>query len=152
MDTVTIFADLVGVSDQVFRDIERARFPYRLMEIRTWEPLEFGSLALLDSQDPYFRFPLLTIGDPRLLPEGQAQTFARGPLRAYAPVGAGAVALFSFSKESDMPDDRKDEKKDGEKSFESGDLRGAVVTIVAALEPLAVLLPALQQLLGGART
>ncbi len=147
----TIFADLVGVPDGVFREIDRARFPYRSVEIRSWEPLEFGGLALLDSQDPYFRFPLLTIGDRQPLAAGSVQQFARGPLRAFAPVGAGAVALFRFSdKEASMADEpKKDdpkEKKDGEKSFDGGELKGAVDTITKAAEALSGLIPALQKL------
>lgn len=147
-----IFADLVGVPEQVFRDIDQARLPYRSVEIRTYEPLVFSSLALLDTEDPYFRFPLLTIGDRQPLVAEQVQQFARGALRALAPVGAGAAALFRFTtEEGSMPDDEKKEKEGGgeDKKFEATDLKGAVETILAALKPLMDLIPALKGLAEG---
>lgn len=151
----TIFADLIGVPDGVFREIDQARLPYRSVEIRSYVPrLEFSNLSLLDVDDPFFRFPLLTIGDRQPLTAEAVQQFSAGALRAYAPVDAGAaVALFRFSdKEGSMPDEpKKDEPKDGgeDKKFEATDLKGAVETILAALKPLMDLIPALKGLAEG---
>ncbi|MCU0724256.1 MAG: hypothetical protein MUE73_00475 [Planctomycetes bacterium] len=64
----TAFASPVGVRNPIFREIDQVRWPYRSVEVRSYEPQVFSNLALLDNEGPYFRLPLLIIGDRRTRP------------------------------------------------------------------------------------
>ncbi len=57
-----MFADLVEIPDSVYQDIKANRLPFRSVEIFDLDKPEIGSLALLDTEVPFFQFPLLTIG------------------------------------------------------------------------------------------
>lgn len=59
-----LFADLVAVPDAIYQRIRAGELPYRSVEILNInEPPEISSLALMDHDVPYFRLPLLTIGN-----------------------------------------------------------------------------------------
>lgn len=71
-----------------------ARYPYRSVEIQRIDAPEIGSLALLESEVPYFRFPLL-----RLAEAGEAETWTTGRqtgLVAGRRSGAGAALLYRW--------------------------------------------------------
>lgn len=85
----TLFANLINVKDYAFRQITENDWPYRSVEIREWEPLTFGALGLLDSEPPFFEYPLLTIGEKREF----AEAFDLGETNEAEPL---ALAHFSF--------------------------------------------------------
>jgi hypothetical protein len=61
-ETYALFADLIRIPDHIFRRIEKGELPYLSVEIEKWEAGEIASLALMDDDTPFFRFPNLTIG------------------------------------------------------------------------------------------
>jgi hypothetical protein len=83
-DRAVLFADLLNVPDAIYQRIRAGELPYRSVEIlNTAEPPEISSLALMDHDVPYFRLPLLTIGD-----ETQALAACRIALpRKQKPIG-----------------------------------------------------------------
>ncbi len=106
----TLFADLLRIPKAVAEKILSGELPYRSIEILNVnsEP-EVDSLALLDSQPPQFRYPLLSIG--RMI----AAAGSSNPLAARAiPTAAVAFAaspkknaaaiLFNFPGEPPMDD------------------------------------------------
>jgi len=145
-----IFADLIAVPDEIFRAMEQDKLPYCSVEIRAWQPLQFGALALLDTEPPFFEFPLITIGDAmEVVTTGVQQTrfshTEQAPAVAAFVARDGAGFLFRFGDE-DMPDDekKKDENIEAEMADEGGgsDLAAAVKAIeeqMKALEPLLAL-------------
>lgn len=112
-----LFADLVRVPKHVVEAIARGEFPYRSAEIASVSEGEVASLALLDSDVPFFRFELLTIG--RVIPAADyLPEHLGGPHGvAYARVGRGAALCFKFAEDK-MPDDEKPEPKGDEKPEE----------------------------------
>jgi len=59
-----IYADLIVTDPFLAGEIERARYPYRSVEIFNTEgPPNIDSLALLDHEAPYLRLPMLSAGD-----------------------------------------------------------------------------------------
>lgn len=58
-----LFADLVGIRPEVYARIRAGELPYRSVEILRPQTGEVDSLALLDDEVPYFRFPLLRVAE-----------------------------------------------------------------------------------------
>lgn len=88
-----LFADLIQVDSEVFADVRAGKLPYRSVEILDVKKKEVDSLALLDHEVPYFRLPMLTIGQE--LPF-EAMTFHRAvrckdetPVMAYRALEHG---------------------------------------------------------------
>lgn len=146
----TIFADLIGVPDAVFREMDSDGLPYCSVEVRTYEPLTFGALALLDTEPPFFEFPLITIG---------TKEYAQlRPDAAVAPADDAPIALAHFCfREASMPDDKpyedeKDEKEGQMQEGEGGDSKSAVKSIEAVLkelEPILALKDKILEMVGG---
>jgi hypothetical protein len=116
-----IFADLCKVPQSHFDAIVRGDWPYRSPEVHylpdgSWPKIgEFRlhALALLDIDDPFFRFSMLN-GETVKLDAGSGATLARydadaGPCRGVLTAPKGAVALFAF-KEKSMPPPEKTEE------------------------------------------
>lgn len=57
----TLFADFLQVPAAIYERIKALALPYRSVEVHALESPEIGSLALLDTEVPYFRYPLLAI-------------------------------------------------------------------------------------------
>lgn len=72
----TAFADFVGVSQGTYDEIKAGKLPYRSIEAADLRVAEINSIALLDHDAPYFKFPLLSIGSEAAQP-AQAQAGAR---------------------------------------------------------------------------
>jgi len=104
-----LFADLIGVRPEVYERIRRGELSYRSVEILDVSKPEIDSLALLDDEVPFFRFPLLRVAeDTNPLPQGAPAPLpvvrAAGPgaaVLAYAAYGHSSSALFKF-KEHEM--------------------------------------------------
>ena len=86
----TIFADLVGVKQEVYDRIRGGELPYRSVEILDTSRAEIDSLALLDDEVPFFRFPLLRVGKETPLKKTQT------PVLAYQASHGRAAVLFNF--------------------------------------------------------
>lgn len=72
-----VFADLVYHDAEAFA--QSKRYPHRSVEVYDYREPRINSLALLGSEEPYFRFPNLRVRDERA---SLALTYRRGP--AYA--------------------------------------------------------------------
>ena len=84
----TIFADLIGVRPEVYAKIRRGELSYRSVEILDIDSPEIDSLALLDDEVPFFRYPLLRIG--------QEKAQKKTPALAYRARGKGGSILFNY--------------------------------------------------------
>lgn len=104
----TTFADIVGMPGEVFSRVEKGFLPYRSVEIHNWDNTEIDSLALMDTDVPFFRMPMLTIG--KVL-QKDSEMFMAGKQRAHAcrvAKGSSAMAvLFRFDDEKKEESDEK---------------------------------------------
>lgn len=57
-----VFADW-KVKKSVFDRIQAGELPYHSPEIRNWSKQKISSLAILDSQPPYYPYPNMTVGE-----------------------------------------------------------------------------------------
>ena len=89
----TVFADL-EVQEEILAKIRKKELPYRSVEIFGWdkEP-EINSLALLSDEVPFFRYPVLTLGEET---KDEVHTFQTSPLSAYREAESGVAILFNF--------------------------------------------------------
>ncbi len=99
----TIFADLVGVRPAVYERIRKGELSYRSVEILDVETPEIDSLALLDDEVPFFRFPLLRVAEPTAA-SGTFSVTNTGIPVAYSQAGRGTQVLTRYSKEGSMPE------------------------------------------------
>tara|TARA_R110002072_G_scaffold35076_2_gene104165 strand:- start:18924 stop:20153 length:1230 start_codon:yes stop_codon:yes gene_type:complete len=113
-ETPTLFADLVGVPEGIYQEIRAGKLSYRSAEILDVSSGEIDSLAFLDHEVPFFRYPLLRVA------EGADVTTTRPgkpeAALAFCAAGAASAVLFNYSEASPMdpqgkPDDDKDEAK-----------------------------------------
>jgi len=119
-----IFADILNCPDDVFQQIDGKVFPYCSVEVRSYEPLVFGALALLDTEPPFFEFPIITIGDKQM----SAVTGIA------IENDSMALARFQFA-EAPMPDkDMEEKKKDDTEDAQMADEGMDVKAIVKAIE------------------
>lgn len=107
------FADILGMPGDIFESKVRKGFlPYRSVEIHNWAKPEIDSLALMDTDVPFFRMPMLTIGN---VVQSDAEMFIdkTRPTRA-CRLGkrGGGLILFRFSERGDMEGKEDDKDKD----------------------------------------
>lgn len=112
-DEPVVFSDL-KVKGSVFSKMKAGELPYLSPEINNWSKPAISSVALLDSQPPHFRFPMLTGWD---VVDDPSAVFS-----ADLPKGV-SVARFSDGLERlrFAEFDPREEKKDGD---EKGDKDG----------------------------
>jgi hypothetical protein len=58
-EMAVVYADFVGVPEATFQRIMAGELPYRSVEILDIEEARINTLALLDTEEPHFKFPLL---------------------------------------------------------------------------------------------
>ena len=109
------FADILGMPGEVFEKVKKGFLPYRSVEIHNWARPEIDSLALMDTDVPFFRMPMLTIGE---VLQKDAHMFMDknrpGTVACRLGKKRGGVVLFRFSEGRPMPDeDDKDKEKKG---------------------------------------
>ena len=95
VEVPTIFADLVGVPQAAYDAIRRGELSYRSVEILDLASGEIDSLAFLDHEVPFFRYPLLRVS------EGEDVTTtrpARSAALAYSAAGVSHSALFRYAE------------------------------------------------------
>ena len=150
----TIFADFLGIPDATFREMDAGQYPYCSVEVRTYEPLQFGACALLDTEDPHFEFPNITIGEKQVA--GVRLDTQGGPALMYAEAEGTSAYLFRFAEDSMADEDKKDVPMvdDTEEEMAEGgdDLKSAISAIESKMkefQPLLELLPKLQEMLSG---
>lgn len=124
------FADILGMPGEVFEKVRKGFLPYRSVEIHNWAKPEIDSLALMDTDVPFFRLPMLTVG--RVI-QKDAEIFMdkRRPTQACRLNHSkqGGFVLFRFAERGTMAkDDEKDEdeakKKDGDPALNAAPAAG----------------------------
>jgi len=121
----TLFADLVGVRPDVYQRIRKGELPYRSVEILDVDEPEIDSLALLDDEVPYFRFPLLKIGTEKR----QRPT----PMLAYSAAGMRASALFAFEEPMTTKQDEQAIKEEEAPTGEAPQWASAMMGLLGAI-------------------
>lgn len=97
-DVPTIFADLVGVRPEIYAKIRAGELSYRSVELLDVDKPEIDSLALLDDEVPFFRFPLLKIGSEAERSQAFTQYVRAGPVLAYHARGNHGSTLFHYGQ------------------------------------------------------
>ena len=100
-----MFADLVAVPAEIYDEIKKGRLPYRSVEIHRVTSPSIDSCAIMPDTVPFFRLPMLTVGDEK--PVGLAQKFENvaAPALAYRAQGNG-YSLLSQIGGSDMASEK----------------------------------------------
>lgn len=110
-----LFADFVQVPDGVYAEIKKNGLPYVSVEILdTTANAEIDSCALMDHVVPYFKFPLLTIGQE--IGRAEVQALEAGATAAFARRGK-TLSILTYMKPGE--DEKEPEKKapEGEGKF-----------------------------------
>jgi hypothetical protein len=97
----TLFAHLLRVPREVFDEIRNGKLPYRSIEGEPWSKCEITSLALMPTETPYFRLPMLTLGD-----ELRPQILSLALDKRYA-VACSVSGFATKAQEDNMPDEKK---------------------------------------------
>ena len=155
------FADLISVPASIFERIQRGELPYRSVEVHSWENPEIDSLALMASEVPYFRLPMLRVGEVVRAEADERLPADSAPALAFAASAEMSRILFRFRNEvKPMPDstekladDEKDEKDEDEKEEKpekmEDDSAGAMAEILNLLKAIAaqmgIMQPAMQE-------
>lgn len=107
----TTFTDIIGMPAAVFLDKVKPGFlPYRSVEILNWDKEEIDSLALMDTDVPFFRMPMTTIG--RVVKRGEAEMFtSRGPAVWCRSAERSIAVLFRFG-DAKMADKKNKQDED----------------------------------------
>lgn len=124
-DMAVLTADLLHIPAETFERIKAGRLPYRSVEVIDWDNPHINSLALLSTDEPFFRFPLLRRETMSVVEEGSP------PSQAVAAHSRGPGALILFSMRSEpMPktktpsmDEVLEALKDPESAFAKRTLR-----------------------------
>lgn len=118
-----VFADLMDIHANVFKEIKNGKLPYRSVEVLDVDKPEINNLSLLDTETPFFRFAPLKIKSVH-----KAKKFAdAGPAVAYR-AGFGRskskAYLFHFGAttmtENDIKAAEHEEDEEGDKEEKSG--------------------------------
>jgi hypothetical protein len=115
-----LYADFVKIPAAVFERIRSGLLPYRSIESLPPKFEEIDSIALLDTETPWFRLPMLTPGE-----EIQREVYAAtcsplgSPLRGVAKTGVSQVAALCYFAGGSYSEKKEDSKADKEK-HESG--------------------------------
>jgi len=153
-DRPVLFVDLISVPQCVVDRIDAHELPYRSVEVREWEPLQFGALALLDTHDPFFQLPMMTSLDrtETVSTSVDVTHFRDEQVPAVAAFVSQSGSRFLFRFGDDMPEDEKKNDETEAKLEDGGDLKSAISAIEAKMKefaPLLELLPKLQEMLAG---
>tara|TARA_R100000963_G_scaffold27013_1_gene18403 strand:+ start:2576 stop:4051 length:1476 start_codon:yes stop_codon:yes gene_type:complete len=103
-----IFADL-QVREDSFDGVRKNHFPYRSVEIFSWEKPEVNSLALLSDEVPYFRFDILRLGEEK---KPVKKFRNREPVVACREFTNGSAILFSFRGGQMATEEKAEERQE----------------------------------------
>jgi hypothetical protein len=108
-----LYADFVKIPGTIFERIKAGLLPYRSIESLPPKFEEIDSIALLDTETPWFRLPMLTPGE-----EIQREVYAAtcsplgSPLRGVAKLGGNSTATLCYFAGGDYAEKKDDLKKD----------------------------------------
>jgi len=88
-----IFGDLVNLHAETFFSICDGRYPYRSVEVHDYDEPEINSIALLDSEVPFFRFPNLAVNGS----VAETVSVAGADFLSRACVNSGAARGYLFN-------------------------------------------------------
>ena len=93
------------------------------MEVASWDKPQVSSLSLLDTEAPFFKYPLLTIGreSPAPVVETLTTIEAAAPALALCESGAGGSILFNFSEARRMAEEKIKEELEIEEDLDLND-------------------------------
>lgn len=113
-----LYADFVKIPAAIFDRIKAGLLPYRSIESLPPKFEEIDSIALLDTETPWFRLPMLTPGE-EIQREVYAATClpAGSPLRGVAVTGGKALAALCYFAGGDYSE-KKDSKPSEDDSEE----------------------------------
>lgn len=134
---MALYADLVGVPDEVYQQVRAGRLPYRSVEIHKGLR-EIDSLALLDHEVPFFRFELLRIAD-----EGAVKPAAAATPAAIQTAKAARLPALVFAQGVTIMADEK--KPEDAKKFEQADGEPGAAAPAAAPAAPAITVDAIAQ-------
>ena len=86
-----IFASLYNVPDEIYQQIKAKKWAFRSVEVASWDKPQVSSLSLLDTEAPFFKYPLRTIGreSPAPVVETLTTIEAAAPALALCESGPG---------------------------------------------------------------
>jgi hypothetical protein len=105
------FADILGMPAEVFEKVRRGFLPYRSVEIHNWAKPEIDSLALMDTDVPFFRMPMLNVGT---VIKKDAEIFMdkrRPSVACRLDKKQGGFVLFRFAERGPMAKEEDDDEK-----------------------------------------
>jgi hypothetical protein len=110
-----LYVDFIKVPAHIFEEIRKGLLPYRSVESLPPKYEEIDSIALLDTETPWFRLPLLTLGQ-EIKREIFSASAAEQVLQGYARAGQawGALCYFAgeqFEEKKEKPKEEDDEAK-----------------------------------------
>ena len=117
-----IFASLYNVPDEIYQQIKAKKWAFRSVEVASWDKPQISSLSLLNTEAPFFKYGLTTIGK-----ETPAQAVEIIPIEAAAPAlalcesGAGGSILFNFSEARRMAEEKIKEELEIEEELDLND-------------------------------
>jgi len=146
----TLFMDFIAVKPEMFALIEKNELPYCSAEILDLSTNTIHSVSLMEHHVPYFRFPLITIGEKSSYPApAKAAAACAGSWVNRLPAAVAYSKGGSFMPEEEkktVPPEEKDVKKK-EASQEMTPPAGPPAEEVPAWAQKIIML--LEQLLGG---
>lgn len=109
------FADILGMPGEVFTKVKRGFLPYRSVEIHNWTSPEIDSLALMDTDVPFFRMPMLTVGEITLQKDADMILDANRPaaVACRSSKKGESLVLFRFKDEDEDPAEVKKDASEG---------------------------------------
>ena len=118
-----IFASLYNVPDEIYQQIKAKKWAFRSVEVASWDKPQVSSLSLLDTEAPFFKYPLLTIGreSPAPVVETLTTIEAAAPALALCESGAGGSILFNFSEARRMAEEKIKEELEIEEDLDLND-------------------------------
>ena len=117
-----IFASLYNVPDDIYQQIKARKWAFRSVEVASWDKPQISSLSLLNTEAPFFKYGLTTIGK-----ETPAQAVEIIPIETAAPAlalcesGAGGSILFNFSEARRMAEEKIKEELEIEEDLDLND-------------------------------
>jgi len=131
--TATLFADLVGVPESVYLEIKAGRLSYRSAEILDTSSGEIDSLAFLDHEVPFFRYPLLRVAD------GVETTTTRPAVAsaalAFSAAGSARSVLFRYSESYSMdPKENEPETSSDDDGLPNVEVKAAAPDMLSQLK------------------
>jgi hypothetical protein len=142
--TFVLYADLVGIPPEVYEEIKQRRLPYRSVEINKVDVPEISSLALLEDEVPYFRLPMLGVGE-EVDAKGERPDIAASarriresanitPCVAYAESATLGRATYLYSEAGMARLTMGEMRKYGASKFAIVNSQGVITEIVASRE------------------